>query len=134
MLVSNNCFRVILMAGFFRIFGSSYGFWSGSYFQARFPDYTTQYAMIYASGGIIGSLLAELIGGILGDGLEPKIPSIKGLLSGIGTLLAMPPLLYCFLFANDFYSSAFSLISNNFLGVWYGPTFTMINRIFPANL
>jgi predicted MFS family arabinose efflux permease len=123
-----------LVAGFFRIFGSSYGFWSGSFFEDKFPDYTKEFCLIYAVGGIIGSLIAELIGGILGDSLESRCGAIKGLLSGLGTLLALAPLLYCFLFATSFYPSAFTLIANNFLGVWYGPSFTMINRILPPDL
>lgn len=55
-------------------------------------------------------------------------------MSGVGTLAVVPLFLYSFYIAESFYACAFIMISNNFLGVWYGPTYTMINRIFPSNL
>ena len=131
-ILGNGCFMWILIAGFARLFGSAYGFWSGSYFQSRFPDYSQEFSIIYAFGGICGSLFAELMGGLMGDHLETRFPKIKGLISCIGTLLAIPFLAVSFMFSKTFYLSALTLISNNFLGVWYGPTYTMINRIFSS--
>ena len=59
---------------------------------------------------------------------------MKGLISGISTFISIPFLLYGFVIATSFYASALSLLTNSFFAVWQGPTYTMINRIFPSNV
>lgn len=91
-LGSNTCFLYLLAAGFCRFFGGySLGFLSGPFFEKRFPDYASpQFSAMNAFVVIGGGLPASMLGGWMSDKFEDRIGSMKGLIAGVGALVAAP--------------------------------------------
>ena len=87
------------------------------------------HAFVVVGGGIPASIL----GGYVSDKMEEKYPSIKGLIAGVGALVAVPFILVAYGFQPGFYYS----ISFYFVGyftaeMWYGPSHAQINNMFPS--
>ena len=90
-LASNRCFMYLVAAGFCRFFGGySLGFLSGAFFEDRYPDYTTQFAYMNTVVVVGGGLPASMLGGYLSDRLEGRFGNVKGLIAGLGALVAVP--------------------------------------------
>ena len=90
-LWNNSCYMTLVMAGALRFFGGySLGFLSAKFFEDRYPEYTTEFSIMNAVIVIGGGLPASILGGWLSDKLEGRIGSIKGLVSGVGALAAIP--------------------------------------------
>jgi hypothetical protein len=70
--------------------GYSLGFGSAGFFEGKYPDNHNAFAFMGAFVVIGGGLPASMVGGFLGDKLEPKIGGIKAYISGIGAACAYP--------------------------------------------
>ena len=90
-LVKNSCFRYLLLAVFFRgISSACIGFLSGAFFEQRYPDNLTEFSYMNTIVVIGAGLPAVVIGGWISDKYEERVGSIKGLIAGIGALIALP--------------------------------------------
>lgn len=82
--------------------------------------------------GLLAGGIGVTAAGIIGDKCEKRYPRIKGYLSSFGIFSTIPLIGTCYL-ADNFYLSFFSLVLTNILGeLWYGPSFSMINKMFPS--
>lgn len=80
-----------------------------------------------------GGLTASMLGGYLSDTLEVRIPSIKGIISGGGALLAIPFMFVTFIIQPSFWWAIISYFFAYFIGeMWYGPAHAQINNLFPS--
>ena len=87
----------LVLAGALRFFGGySLGFLSAKFFEDRYPDYITQFSFMNSVIVIGGGLPASILGGWLSDRFEDRIGSIKGLVSGVGALIAVPFIIIAF--------------------------------------
>ena len=133
-LASNWCFVTLMAAGFFRFFGGySLGFLSAEFFEHRYPDQTSLYSVMNAVIVIGGGLPASMLGGYLSDKLEGRIGSIKGLIAGVGALVAIPFIIIAYWCQFSFWSSILSYYVAYFVAeMWYGPSHAQINNMFPS--
>lgn len=133
-LGSNWCFITLSMAGFFRFFGGySLGFLSAEFFENRYPDYTSQYAVMGSVVVIGGGLPASMLGGWISDRYESRIGSIKGIIAGGGALLAIPFILIAYAWQPSFWGSIIAYYFAYFIAeMWYGPSHAQINNMFPS--
>ena len=133
-LATNSGFVYLVIAGFFRFWaGYSLGFLSGSFFEHRWPDYDSTYSVAGAFIVIGGGLPASVLGGILSDKLENRIPSIKGLIAGLGAITATPFIFIAYVVQPSFWGSIVSYYIAYFIGeMWYGPSHAQINNMFPS--
>ena len=124
----------LVIAGFFRFWaGYSLGFLSGKFFEHRWPDYNTTYSFAGAFIVIGGGLPASVLGGLLSEHLESKIPSMKGLIAGLGALAATPFIFIAYVVQPSFWGSIVSYYIAYFIGeMWYGPSHAQINNMFPS--
>ena len=82
---------MLLLASFFRFWaGYSLGLLSGSFLEHRWPDQIENISISQAVTIIGGGLPASMIGGFLADKLEERAPSMRGLIAGLGALIAVP--------------------------------------------
>ena len=125
-----------MSATFIKILGGSCsGFWGASFFSGLYPEWIKVYSILNAVIGIIFSFIGVFAGGYLGDKLEHKYPRVKGYLSAIGTVLTLPLIIICYLWQVSFFVSFLAVLTTNIFGeMWYGPTYTMINHMFPGKL
>lgn len=125
---------MLLIAGFFRFWaGYSLGFLSGKFFEHRYPDYNTTYS--YAGAFVVmgGGLPASVLGGYISDKYEGKVGSIKGLIAGVGALIATPFIFIAYVIQPSFWGSIVSYYIAYFIGeMWYGPSHAQINNMFPS--
>lgn len=123
-LLNNSCFLYLIMAGALRFFGGySLGFLSGGFFEARYPDYTNQFAYMNAVVVVGGGLPASMLGGWLSDRFEEKYGSVKGLIAGLGALAAVPFILIAYGLQPGFWGSILSYYVAYFVAeMWYGPS------------
>ena len=133
-LWANTCFLYLVAAGALRFLGGySLGFLSGSFFEERYPDYTNQFAYMNAVVVIGGGLPASMLGGYLSDKFEDRYGSVKGLIAGLGALIAVPFILISFTLQPGFWGSIISYYFAYFTAeMWYGPAHAQINNMFPS--
>lgn len=133
-LCSNSCFLYLVAAGFCRFFGGySLGFLSGPFFEKRYPDYTQQFSIMNAVVVIGGGLPASMIGGWMSDKFEDRVGSVKGLIAGIGALVAVPFIVIAYGLQFGFWPSILSYYVAYFTAeMWYGPSHAQINNMFPS--
>lgn len=87
--MSNKCFNLFIIASTLRFIGGySIGFWSPTFFQKKYPDYTEQYAFLNAFVVVVGGLTSSYLGGFVSDKYENSYPRIKGYISGFGALVS----------------------------------------------
>ena len=124
----------MVLAGFFRFWaGYSLGFLTASFFEHRWPDHSTQYSFAGAFIIVGGGLPASVLGGFLSDTLEKKVPSMKGLIAGVGALSAIPFMFVAYIIQPSFWGSICSYYIAYFIGeMWYGPSHAQINNMFPS--
>ena len=81
--------------------GYSIAFWGASFFTQVFPDQESLYSVMNAFVTICGGMPSSYIGGLLGDYFESdkggKKFYSKGLISGLGALIACIPITTCYL-------------------------------------
>ena len=123
-LAKNSCFLYLLAAGFCRFFGGySLGFLSGPFFEKRFPDHKDQFAYMNAFVVIGGGLPASMLGGWMSDKFEHKFGSMKGLIAGVGALVAAPFIFVSYTIQPGFWGSICSYYVAYFTAeMWYGPS------------
>jgi len=133
-LWQNTCFLYLLAAGALRFFGGySLGFISGQFFEDRYPDYVTQFSIMNAVVVIGGGLPASMLGGYLSDRLEGRYGSVKGMIAGIGALVAVPFIVIAYGWQPSFWGSILSYYVAYFSAeMWYGPAHAQINNMFPS--
>ena len=124
----------MVLAGFFRFWaGYSLGFLTASFFEHRWPEHSTQYSFAGAFIIVGGGLPASVLGGFLSDKLESKVPSMKGLIAGVGALAATPFIFVAYIIQPSFWGSICSYYMAYFIGeMWYGPSHAQINNMFPS--
>ena len=77
---------------------------------------------------------SAIIGGTIGDKLEPKYSFAKPGVCVIGTLLAIPFAMITFMFQINFYVGISTYYFMYLFGeCFYGNTFAMVNRLFDSN-
>ena len=123
-----------MAASFFRFFGGyCIGLFAAGFFEARYPDNIDQFAYMNSVIFIGGGLPASIIGGLISDKLESRIPSIKGLIAGVGAYVAVPFILITFAAQLGFWESILSYYVAFFVAeMWYGPSHAQINNLFPS--
>jgi len=133
-LMSNSCFVYLTLAGALRFFGGySLGFLSGGFFEERYPDNKDQFAYMNTVVVVGGGVPASFLGGYIGDRLEKKIGSIKGLISGVGALCAVPFIIIAYGVQPGFWGSIISYYFAYLIAeMWYGPAHAQINNMFPS--
>lgn len=112
------------IASFFRFFGGySLGFLSATFFIHKYPDNNTQYGYM-ASVIVIGAgVPASFIGGYLSDKFEDRMPMVKGMISGLGALAAVPFIIITYIIQPPFWWAILSYWIAYFLAeMWYGPS------------
>lgn len=98
MLFRNKAYVFLIVAAFFRFSaGYSLGFSGATFFLHRYPDYTREYSIVNALTIIVAGLSAAITGGFLSDKLQSQLPTIYGLIAGVGALLAIPLVAVTFL-------------------------------------
>lgn len=117
-----------------RFFGGySLGFLSAKFFEDRYPEYTSQFSIMNAVIVIGGGLPASILGGWLSDRYEAKYGAIKGLISGVGALAAIPFIAIAYGWQPGFWWSSIAYYVGYFLAeMWYGPAHAQINNMFPS--
>lgn len=123
LLFKNKCFVYLIIASFFRFFGGySLGFLSATFFDHRYPENTTQFAYMNTVIIVGGGLPSSFLGGYLSDKLENRIPNIKGLIAGLGALVAVPFITITFIVQPGFWTAIVSYYFGYFFAeMWYGP-------------
>ena len=124
----------MIAAGALRFFGGySLGFISGSFFEDRYPDKTSQFAIMNAVVVIGGGLPASMLGGWISDRYEAKYGSVKGLIAGCGALAAVPFIIVTYAVQPGFWPAILSYYVAYFVAeMWYGPAHAQINNMFPS--
>jgi MFS family permease len=134
LLFKNRCFLFLTIASFFRFLGGySLGFLSATFFIHKYPGNENQYAYMSSVIVIGGGLPSSFVGGYLSDRLERRFPNIKGLISGVGALLACPFIFFTYIYQPPFWWAIGSYYIAYFLAeMWYGPAHAQINNLFPS--
>ena len=77
--MKNKAFLYYITASTLRFFGGfSIGFWSPPFFQAKYPNDKTHFAIANAFVAVVGGLTSSYFGGWVTDKYEDRYPKIKG--------------------------------------------------------
>ena len=122
-LISNQTFVLLLFASFFRFWaGYSLGLLSAHFFENRWPSEISNISITQAITIIGGGLPASIAGGYISDRFESTIPHIRGLISGLGALIAVPFIFITFIIQPDFWVSIVSYFIAYFAAeMWFAP-------------
>lgn len=123
-MFKNKCYLYLSIASFFRFFGGySLGFISATFYETRYPDNVSDYAYMNSVIVIGGGLPACMIGGWMSDNLEKRFPTIKGQISGVGALAAIPFIIFTYWVQPGFWWAIWSYWLAYFTAeMWYGPS------------
>mmetsp|Transcript_42203 Transcript_42203/g.40433 ORF Transcript_42203/g.40433 Transcript_42203/m.40433 type:complete len:104 (+) Transcript_42203:100-411(+) len=99
--------------------------------EAEVREYSIGMAIVLLGAG----MPACYLGGLLGDKLEPKFKPVKGYLIGVGALIACIFLFTCYILQVSERVSLICLFCSYFFSeMWYGPFFSMVNRVHPNHV
>lgn len=114
-IYQNPTSRYILAAASFRFFGGyAIGFFKPQYFQAVYPEFTSQFSVTNAALASVLGFTSALTGGILADKFRKDDPMTKSYICIASSLLASPAIAAAFLLQDDFWVSI-SLLGVNYL-------------------
>jgi MFS family permease len=132
--MKNKAFLYYIIASTLRFFGGfSIGFWSAPFFQAKYPNEKTHFAIANAFVVVVGGLSSSYFGGWITDKYEDRYPKIKGQISGYGALASTIFIVITYTLQINFWVSMASLFCAYLTAeMWYGPAHAAVNRIFPS--
>lgn len=84
---------------------------------------------------LILGVSASYTAGYLADKFSATRPYVKPIIGGVGSLLTFPLVLVAFTLSHNFWLSLVAVTISAFPGeMWLGPTYAMVQGLFPAQI
>ena len=131
-VMKNPVSRNVTIAGMFNYAGGyAMMYFMPAFFQKVYPFHKAEFASINALSLSILGFISTLAGGIISDRYNKKNPKIMSQVCAIGSLMAFPVSMLCFLCTQNFYLSISCLSLKYLLGeTWVPPALSMIQNTF----
>jgi hypothetical protein len=132
--ISNPQSKWITLAGSLRMvvmFAADY--FLPLFFLLSFPDFKTQFSLLYGLISIVLGFTSVMSGGILADKLGAKNPAAYAKICQVASILGWPFMMICLLFSSNFYLSIGMIGAKYLLGEFFwSPNITMMQKAIPA--
>ena len=124
--------RNVTIAGMFNYAGGyACMYFMPVFFQHMYPLHKVEFASINALSLSCLGFISTLAGGLISDRFQSKNPKILAQVCAIGSLLAFPVSMICFMCTNNFWLSMACLSLKYLLGEsWFPPCLTMLQNTF----
>jgi len=135
-VISNPIFIFLLIGASLRFFGGyALGFWLAKFFVGKFPENKAAFAIIHSLSVVLIGVPSHYMAGHFSDKYADSKPQVKGLLACFSGLLAFPFLVIALVISQNFWISILSISLDHFpAGMWLGPTFVILQDIFPSEI
>lgn len=97
------------------------------FFLLSFPEFKTQFSLLYGLISIVLGFTSVMSGGILADKLGAKNPAAYAKICQVASILGWPCMMICLLFSSNFYLSIGMIGAKYLLGEFFwSPNITMM--------
>ena len=132
--IKNPQSRYITIAGSLRMvvmFAADY--FLPLFFLLSYPDFKTQFSVLYGMISIVLGFASVMLGGIFADKWGAKDPGAYAKICQVASILGWPCMMVCLLFSNNFYLSISMIAAKYGLGEFFwSPNITMMQKAIPA--